>query len=287
MAEGGDDESDEEEEEGNGPAKVEGKNEKKLSEEEATLVDDVEITEKGLLIEEELSKFAEDPNFVGADDTCELNVDEHLESSTVAEPESDAEEAAEATLTDLSINTIFTLEDVLKATDFAGYIPKGDDHESRCLKRIRAIVDQTRHFVALVRIKERVLNWPDVLKVKTRAKAHQAYEHAVAKARASFQCSAQRQSRFSLRSDPEKLTMPGTSWQLRAVKQEAILQLRAWAAPNEEVARNGGDRRALGELRLPMAHLRALGLKMLYQTWITLDPPEAANPGCLFALDNE
>ena len=198
MAEGGDDESDEEEEEGNGPAKVEGKNEKKLSEEEATLVDDVEITEKGLLIEEELSKFAEDPNFVGADDTCELNVDEHLESSTVAEPESDAEEAAEATLTDLSINTIFTLEDVLKATDFAGYIPKGDDHESRCLKRIRAIVDQTRHFVALVRIKERVLNWPDVLKVKTRAKAHQAYEHAVAKARASFQCSAQRQSRFSL-----------------------------------------------------------------------------------------
>lgn len=68
------------------------------------------------------------------------------------------------------------------------------------------------------------------------------------------------------RSDPEKETMPGRPWELRQVRSEAVLQLRAWASSSPD------SRRHLGELRLPIAQLRALGLNMLYQTWITLDP---------------
>lgn len=54
--------------------------------------------------------------------------------------------------------------------------------------------------------------------------------------------------RDTRRSDPEKLTVPGLPWHLRGVSPEAVLQVRAWAAVSEELAR-GPERRALGELR--------------------------------------
>lgn len=76
------------------------------------------------------------------------------------------------------------------------------------------------------------------------------------------------------RSDPEKLTAPGTPWQLRSAKADSVLHLRVWAAPDEEAARtDAARRRVLGELRLPLSALRACGLSMLYQTWLTLDVP--------------
>ncbi|CAE6956763.1 ybaR [Symbiodinium natans] len=76
------------------------------------------------------------------------------------------------------------------------------------------------------------------------------------------------------RSDPEKLTAPGTAWQLRSARADSVLQIRAWAAPDEEAARtDAARRRLLGELRLPLSALRALSLSMLYQTWLTLDTP--------------
>eukprot|EP00434_Breviolum_minutum_P026312 symbB.v1.2.023255.t1/scaffold2112.1/size106475/5 len=64
------------------------------------------------------------------------------------------------------------------------------------------------------------------------------------------------------RSDPEKESTPGRAWELKQVKSDAVLQLRAWAS---SPTASPGSRRHLGELRLPLAQLRVLGLKMLYQ----------------------
>jgi len=88
------------------------------------------------------------------------------------------------------------------------------------------------------------------------------------------------------RSDPEKESTPGRAWELKQVKSDAVLQLRAWAS---SPTASPGSRRHLGELRLPLAQLRVLGLKMLYQTWITLDPPDVdpQSPGSGFELEQK
>jgi len=72
--------------------------------------------------------------------------------------------------------------------------------------------------------------------------------------------------------DPDRLAPPGTPWELKSVQADTVLQLRAWAAPDETTAKTDvASRRALGELRIPLARLAQLGLPMLYQTWVTLD----------------
>eukprot|EP00933_Yihiella_yeosuensis_P008644 TRINITY_DN11421_c0_g2_i1.p1 TRINITY_DN11421_c0_g2~~TRINITY_DN11421_c0_g2_i1.p1 ORF type:complete len:448 (-),score=99.04 TRINITY_DN11421_c0_g2_i1:109-1452(-) len=77
--------------------------------------------------------------------------------------------------------------------------------------------------------------------------------------------------------DPERLAATGTPWHLKSTEADSILALRVWAAKDEASARADVNRRALGELRIPLRRLKQLQLQMLYQTWVTLDCPGLAD----------
>eukprot|EP00930_Biecheleria_cincta_P040063 TRINITY_DN27482_c0_g1_i1.p1 TRINITY_DN27482_c0_g1~~TRINITY_DN27482_c0_g1_i1.p1 ORF type:complete len:420 (-),score=74.78 TRINITY_DN27482_c0_g1_i1:46-1146(-) len=86
--------------------------------------------------------------------------------------------------------------------------------------------------------------------------------------------------------DEEKFAAPGKPWQLKAVDSDAVLLLRAWAGADEASVRSDvRGRRELGVLRIPLRHLRELGLKILYQTWLTLDLPGLNGMGSALAED--
>lgn len=65
-------------------------------------------------------------------------------------------------------------------------------------KRARALLDPAQRFVALVRVAEGILSRASVLGCKRQDNQHNKLEHELALARATFQCSASRQSRHSL-----------------------------------------------------------------------------------------
>ena len=98
----------------------------------------------------------------------------------------------------LDPGSVKTLADVLTKSELDSFSPAPDDHESRMFHRMRRLVAQSRHLVALVRVREGILSKAAVMKLRKGENSHNAAEHALAKARQAMQCSSGLQSRHQL-----------------------------------------------------------------------------------------
>eukprot|EP00927_Polykrikos_kofoidii_P065940 TRINITY_DN61630_c0_g1_i1.p1 TRINITY_DN61630_c0_g1~~TRINITY_DN61630_c0_g1_i1.p1 ORF type:complete len:730 (+),score=171.16 TRINITY_DN61630_c0_g1_i1:47-2236(+) len=67
--------------------------------------------------------------------------------------------------------------------------------------------------------------------------------------------------------------LPGESIQLKSLKLDATILLRTWAAGAQASPQAGGDRRACGELHIPVHRLVSRFSSCLYYTWVLLDSP--------------
>lgn len=193
------------------------------SEEKDPLVESIEATQAGMKLDAELTQLAEDPDFKGLDE-------KPTEKPDPIEADSDESDQEEAWIKDLDPDAVSTLKDVLDQAKMATFTCQTDDHEGRMLRRVRQLSGPMRNFVAKVRIHEGILSRATVMNCKAKCNKHQQYEHALALARAAFQCSAQRQSRFSLWTSfasrvlqdiKVELEMPDDS-ELAALKPEAF-----------------------------------------------------------------
>ena len=91
-----------------------------------------------------------------------------------------------------------TLKDVLKEAGLTKFEPKGGEHEKKLLERVRKIVLTTRRFVACVRISDGILRPSMVLGPNKGINSHNIIESQLARARTTFQCFAQNQSRHAM-----------------------------------------------------------------------------------------
>ena len=150
--------------------------------------------QKTALIEKELAQMEEDQTFAGcAEDGPE-------DGQSEEEPEEEEPEA-EVTKTKISADSVFTLAHVLQEAGFSDstyYVPAEKDSESHPLVRARRLIAPMQSLTAMVRVNEGILSRPSVLGCKKKAHLKNQMEHALALARRTFQCTAERQSRHSL-----------------------------------------------------------------------------------------
>ena len=141
----------------------------------------VEVCEKNALIDQELLQMQEDPNFQGE------TIDEEQETH-----DDDKEQETQ------SQSSIRTLGDVLKASGLDSFSPGDGDSESKVLMRVRKLIPYMKQLTVFVRLNEGILSKASVLGHVRKPNPHNALEFELAKARRTFQCSAERQGRHQV-----------------------------------------------------------------------------------------
>lgn len=155
------------------------------------LVSAVESTKTQALIEEELVKMNEE---VGKGDKgCEDPALPKVPDYDDFEMEDEEAELATHLTAD-----VFTLEQVLERAGMLHFQPPKDDYEVQSTMRTRKLLKHSQQMVAALRVGEGILSRASALGCKRRKGMHQLWEHQLALARLSFQCSSERQSRHTM-----------------------------------------------------------------------------------------
>lgn len=151
----------------------------------------LEVCEKNVLIEEELSQLQKDPSYMG--ELVNEPMDEEPEKSEdVNEPEHHT--------------SIRALKDVLDAAGLSEFVPQDGDSENKLLLRARKLMPHMRELTVCVRMNEGILSKSSIVGPSSRSNPHNLLEAELASARRVFQCTAERQSRHQTwRSFSEKV----------------------------------------------------------------------------------
>lgn len=154
----------------------------------------VEVCEKNALIDQELLQMQEDPKYHGETGETIVNEEQETKDAVPAEPDEQQE------------SSIRTLHDVLESSDLGSFSPGHGDSESKVLMRVRKLIPYMKQLTIFVRSNEGIISKAAVLGGVQKPHLHNEIQFELAKARRTFQCSAERQGRHQVwRSFVEKV----------------------------------------------------------------------------------
>lgn len=95
-------------------------------------------------------------------------------------------------------NTPQTLRGILENSGLAKFSPNKKETDKDVLKRMRGLLPAMQSFASKVRVDEKIISYAAVYGCKKPLRKHNWMEHQLARARATFHCSSERQSRHAM-----------------------------------------------------------------------------------------